>query len=375
MVHNSVLIVNSIAILTALIVTVATTPMVRKVALRWKLGDKPNGRKIHTHLIPHLGGIGIVLGTIISMTAVSLLVSGGAREWNLLFRKMLPAVTLIVALGLVDDMKSLRALQKLTIQVIGALVLAMSGFVLLTGYSAIDSMNSVVLALSVLFLVGISSSVNLIDGHDGLASAVCLIAAAAFATMAYNFQAEMALAISLALCGACFGFLVFNFPPGKIFMGDTGSMFLGIMLGLVACSLTMINSTPQTFVAICFILGIPMLDAFLAIARRLILRSSVFKADSLHMHHVLRELSLSPRQILLVMCSMQAFLAVLGLLVMEGFVFPIVIGLAFITIVFISFLRAMVVSGAKETMPANLSANSIPTLKSNIPRQKASIGR
>jgi UDP-GlcNAc:undecaprenyl-phosphate GlcNAc-1-phosphate transferase len=378
--NNSVLIVNSIAFLTALLITVAATPAVRKIALRWKLGDKPNGRKIHTHLIPHLGGIAIVLGTISGLVVASFLAarSGGGGEWNLLFRNMLPAVGLIVVLGMVDDMKSLRALQKLTIQVIGALVLALSGFVMLTGIAAVDAVNPVVLIVSVLFLVGISSSVNLIDGHDGLATGICLIAAAAFAVMAVNFQSDMVLVISLAIGGACLGFLVFNFPPGKIFMGDTGSMFLGIMLALVACSLTMINPTAQTFIAICFILGIPMLDAFLAIARRLILRSSVFKADSLHMHHVLRELSFSPRQILLVMCAMQAFLATLGLLVMEGFVFPIVIGVVFVAIVFVSYLRVMVVSGTNRstsTSPKLSAASSIHSLKSNIPRQKASIGR
>ena len=379
MANNSVLIVNSIAFLTALLIAVAATPAVRKIALRWKLGDKPNGRKIHTHLIPHLGGIAIVLGAISGLLVVSFVAArSGGGEWNLLFRKMLPAVALIVVLGMVDDVKSLRALQKLTIQVIGALVLALSGFVLLTGIPAVDAVNSVVLIVSVLFLVGVSSSVNLIDGHDGLATGICLIAAASFAFMAVNFQADMVLVISLSLCGACLGFLVFNFPPGKIFMGDTGSMFLGIMLALVACSLTMINPTPQTFIAICFILGIPMLDAFLAIARRLILRSSVFKADLLHMHHVLRELSFSPRQILLVMCAMQAFLATLGLLVMEGFVFPIVIGVAFVAIVFVTYLRVMVVSGSNRptsTSPKLSAASSIPSLKSNIPRQKASIGR
>jgi UDP-GlcNAc:undecaprenyl-phosphate GlcNAc-1-phosphate transferase len=377
--NNSVLIVNSIALLTALLITVAATPAVRKIALRWKLGDKPNGRKIHTHLIPHLGGIAIVLGTISGLVVARFLASpSGGGEWNLLFRKMLPGVALIAALGMVDDVKSLRALQKLTIQVVGALVLALSGFVLLTGIPAVDAVNSVVLIISVLFLVGISSSVNLIDGHDGLATGICLIAAASFAFMAVNFQADMVLVIALALCGACLGFLVFNFPPGKIFMGDTGSMFLGIMLALVACSLTMINPTVQTFIAICFILGVPMLDAFLAIARRLILRSSVFKADSLHMHHVLRELSFSPRQVLLVMCAMQAFLATLGLLVMEGFVFPIVIGVAFVVIVFVSYLRVMVVSGANRSTSTSTklsAASSIPSLKSNIPRQKASIGR
>jgi UDP-GlcNAc:undecaprenyl-phosphate GlcNAc-1-phosphate transferase len=370
---NTLLIESATAYLAAFFITVATTPLVRKFALRWKLGDKPNGRKIHTHLIPHLGGVAIVLGTLGGLAAVS--AAAGGQEWWRLFQKMMPAVALIVVLGMVDDMKSLRAIQKLTIQVLVALVLAVSGFVLFTGIPAVDGVSAVALLLSVLFLVGISSSVNLIDGHDGLATGVCLIAAAAFAVMAAAFQAEMVLAVSLALCGACLGFLLFNFPPGKIFMGDTGSMFLGIMLALVACSLTSANPTVRTFVAICFVLGIPMLDAFLAIARRLILHSPIFKADCLHMHHVLRELSFTPRQILFVMYSMQLFLTVLGLLVVKGFVFPIVVGAAFVVIVFVSFLRVMVVSDAGAPASPKLASNSIPPLKNDVPRQKASVGR
>ena len=374
MASNSALIANSTVFLFAFFVTVLLTPLVRRYALRWRLGDKPNGRRIHTNVIPHLGGIAIVLGTVGGLFAHNA-TALASDSWLSLLQKMLPPVAAIVVLGLVDDMKSLRAVQKLTVQVMAALVLAVSGFVLFTGIPVLDGVNSVVLLVSVAFLVGISSSVNLIDGHDGLAAGICLIAAAVFAVMAIMLGAGMALVMTLAISGACLGFLVFNFPPGKIFMGDTGSMFLGIMLALVACKLTAIKPEGRTFIAICFVLGIPMLDAFLAIARRLILRSPVFGADCLHMHHVLRELSFSPRQTLLVMYSMQIFLAVLGLLVLEGFVFPIVIGLVFTGVVFLSYLRIMVVSRSSAPSTPSLSPNTITQLKSNMPRQKASIGR
>jgi len=348
---------------TAFVVTLLATPLVRKAALRWKLGDKPNGRRIHTDLIPHLGGIAIVLGTFAGFAAVSVAGWDPGAGWRPMIQRMLPAVGLIVVLGLVDDMKSLRVVQKLTIQVVGAAILAISGFLIYTGVPAIDSVNVIALLVSVAFLVGISSSVNLIDGHDGLAAGICLIAAISFAVMAVMFGADVVLVVTLALIGACLGFLVFNFPPGKIYMGDTGSMFLGIMLALVACSLTALQPAPKTFVAICFILGIPMLDAFLAIARRLILRTPVFKADCLHMHHVLNELSFTPKQTLIVMYSMQTFLAGLGLLVLKGFVFPLVIGVAFVVIVFVSYLRVMVVSRSSAPAAPKLSTNSIPQLK------------
>lgn len=359
------------AFLTALIITIAVTPLVRKIALRWKLGDKPNGRKIHPYRIPHLGGIAIVLGTVAGLVAAIATSPESAVFWRASFVGVIPPVSLIVVLGLVDDMKSLRVFQKLVIQVIVAVMLAVSGFVLFTGIAGLDAINAVVLLVSVSFLVGISSSVNLIDGHDGLAAGICLIAAGSFAVMAVMFGADMVLVVTLALIGACLGFLLFNLPPGRIYMGDTGSMFLGIVLALVACSLTAVEPTGRTFVAICFILGIPMLDAFLAIARRLILRTPIFKADCLHMHHILSGLSLSPKQTIVVMYSMQAFLAALGLLVLKGYTFPIVIGLAFSAVVFASYLRVMVVSQSGAPAAPKLAASSIPQLK----EQRASAER
>jgi UDP-GlcNAc:undecaprenyl-phosphate GlcNAc-1-phosphate transferase len=361
--------------MTAFLITVMTTPIVRKCALRWKLGDKPNGRKISTSMIPHLGGVAIVLGAVGGLAMVGVLAGDGGSSFKLLFQRMLPAVGLIVALGMVDDMKSLRAIQKLTIQLISAVVLAMAGFLLFTGIPVIDGSGVIVFVVSVIFLVGVSSSVNLIDGHDGLAAGISLLAFGAFAVMAVFLESSLSFTVSVALGGASLGFLVFNFPPGKIFMGDTGSMFLGVMLALVGCLLTMLKPTVHTFVAVCFVLGIPMLDAWLAIARRIILRSSPFQADCLHMHHVLRKFGLSPKQVLVVMYSMQVFLAVLGIFTLKGFTSPVVLGVTFIAAVYFSFLRVMVAYSTRERATEKLTAGSMPTLESNLPRQNTSLGR
>lgn len=365
---------NDLAVLaSAFLLTLLATPVVRRCALRWKLGDKPNGRKIHTYMIPHLGGVAIVFGTICGVS-VGLLDDGGA-SWKLLLHKVLPAVGLIVALGLVDDMKSLRAVQKLTIQVISATVLALFGVLFYTGIPAIDGSGMLLLLVSVVFLVGVSSAVNLIDGHDGLAAGVSLISVTAFAAMSVLAGSSLSFVVSLALGGACLGFLLFNFPPGKIFMGDTGSMFIGIVMALVACFLTMLKPSLFTFVAVCFVLGVPMLDAWLAIGRRVVRRSSLFQADSLHMHHVLRKIGFSPRQVLLAMYSMQAFLAILGVLVFQGYTTPVLLGAFFIAVVYFSFLRIMVASHVRPAVTATLAPNTIPSLKSNLPRQNTSLGR
>ena len=164
-------------------------------------------------------------------------------------------------------------------------------------------------------------------------------------------------------------------------MGDTGSMFLGIMLGVIGCSFTMIRPTGMTFVAICFVLGVPMIDALLAIGRRIAMREPLFRADSMHIHHVLRQLGLSPRQTLAALYSMQAFLAVLGILVFRGALLPVIFGVAFFAVICVSFLRVMIVATpAKVTKPrvaGTISTQSIPTLESNIPTQNttSSVGR
>jgi len=314
-----------------------------------------------------------VLGAI---TGVAL---SSASSQALLLRTVLPAVALIVVLGLVDDMRSLRASQKLTVQIIAALFLSVSGFVLYTGMPLVDATPLGLLVISCVFFVGMSSAVNLVDGHDGLAAGVSLISAAAFGVMSLVVGSTVGLVVSLALAGACLGFLLFNFPPGKIFMGDTGSMFLGITLAVIACTLTSARPTVNTFVGVCFVLGVPILDVVLAIVRRVVLRSPVFSADSLHMHHVLTHVGFSPRQVLLVVYSMQMLFAVVGVSVMSGATVPLVLGCTLVATAFVSFLRLMVASRQTggRVAPA-MSPSSIPlksNLRGNLPPQRTSVGR
>lgn len=369
MFNNPMWLNQLLALLTALVVSAGVTPVVRKVALRWKLGDKPNGRRIHTHMIPHLGGIALVLGVGAGL-AVAL---GGAGAS--FAARTAPAAAVIVVLGLVDDVKSLRAGQKLGFQILAAAVLSISGFTLITGVPLFDGNLVTVMLVTGVFFVGMPSAVNLIDGHDGLAAGVALISSLAFAVMAMVVGDRFMVAVSLSLAGACIGFLVYNFPPGRIYMGDTGSMFLGVMLALVACSLTMSEPSLSTFVGVCFVLGVPILDVMLAIARRLALHSPLFAADSLHMHHVLSHLGFTPRQVLLVVYSMQAVLAVIGVATMAGVVLPVIAGLSFIGLAFVSFLRLMVASRPSGGRVATgMTPTSIP-LKNGLPSQRGTAGR
>jgi UDP-GlcNAc:undecaprenyl-phosphate GlcNAc-1-phosphate transferase len=315
-------------------------------------------------MIPHVGGIGLVLGVWGSLGALGV-VFGDVREGILsVLLKMLVPVGMIVALGLADDTKNLKAHQKLFIQTLASIIIAVAGIHLLVGLPAFDSHLLFVVLLTAFYLVGTSSSVNLIDGLDGLAAGVSFISACAFGVAAGLLGVPALLCVSLALAGACLGFLLYNFPPAKIFMGDTGSLFLGIMLGVLACSITMAKPAVSTFFGVCFVLAIPMLDSWLAIARRLALRRPVFEADHMHVHHVLTSFGLSAKQTLVVLYPMQVVMAVLGVLAVQGFILPVVAGLAFLLLAFSTFYRMMVVSKQRAPeLASDFVRGSIPSLE------------
>lgn len=346
----------------AFLVVALFTPPIRRYALKRKLGDKPNGRKIHTSMIPHLGGIGMVVGVWASLVwlAVRTYLERGVVP-DLAFRVFVP-VGMIVVLGLVDDTKNLRARQKLAVQILASVFIAVAGVRLYAGVPVVDDYLLFSGALTAFYLVGMSSSVNLIDGLDGLAAGVSLISAAAFGVAAALLGAPSIVFIALSLAGACLGFLLYNFPPGKIFMGDTGSLFLGIMLGILACAVTMAEPAVTTFFGVGFILAVPMLDSWLAIARRLALRRPVFEADHRHIHHVLTSLGLSARQTLAVLYSMQAAMSVLGILAIKGFFLPVVAGAAFLVAAFSTFYRMMVVSKEPAPEAASDFVRGVPSL-------------
>jgi UDP-GlcNAc:undecaprenyl-phosphate GlcNAc-1-phosphate transferase len=345
------------------IVVLLTVPVVRKYALQLKLGDKPNGRKIHASVIPHLGGIGITCGILCALALYEFLF----RDTIFLFGRMIPGVSLIIILGLLDDLINLRALQKLTIQILAGIILVISGFELVIGIAAIDTVPFLTMLMTIFYLVAVSNSINLVDGHDGLAAGLCFISSLSLIAVAMILQVPDAMLLSLATGGACLAFLAFNFPPAKIFMGDTGSMLLGMCLGLAVCSLTIVKPSFYTLIATCFMLGVPILDTVLAIARRLTLRAPVFGADCLHMHHIVSSFGMSERQTLLILYCIHTVFCIIGVFAMQGFLFSVVLGSSILVILFSLFLRWMIAATRAEKevdqkIVTKLTHDSFPSL-------------
>jgi UDP-GlcNAc:undecaprenyl-phosphate GlcNAc-1-phosphate transferase len=160
---------GTVAFASALIVSLVATPLVRTLALRWRLGDKPNGRRLNDRPIPHLGGIALFLGIITALIAFFSLTSHSGISSSIVVRSI-PVVLLIVALGLIDDTRNLRARHKLIVQLVAAAGMVGLGYRLFTGVWMFDAWMGVLSSLSLVFIVGMLSSINLIDGHDGLAA-------------------------------------------------------------------------------------------------------------------------------------------------------------------------------------------------------------
>src|SRR5262245_36440989 len=190
---------GAIAFASALLVSLVVTPIVRAIALRWRLGDKPNGRKLNDRPIPHLGGIALFFGVFAALITFFSLTSHSGLTSSIVVRAI-PVVCLIVGLGIIDDMRNLRARDKLVVQVLAAAGMVGLGYRLFTGVWMFDAWMGVLGALSLVFIVGMLSSINLIDGHDGLAAGISILAAGAFAVIGYLAGVPHVMTLALAVC-------------------------------------------------------------------------------------------------------------------------------------------------------------------------------
>jgi UDP-GlcNAc:undecaprenyl-phosphate GlcNAc-1-phosphate transferase len=306
------------AILPAAIACLATylfVPQVRKFAIECRVADKPNGRRLHAHVIPHLGGIAIFGGVFLALL-VSLGVHAVGDEVGSVLA-LLPALVMVFWLGLVDDLRGLRAGVKLFYQVLAAVCAVAMGAGFHAG--AASAAGFVLLYfVSVLWYVGVCNSVNLIDGLDGLAAGSATIAAAGFATLGFRLHDPAVVTVSLCLIGSLVAFLRFNFHPARIFMGDTGSMFVGFALASLAGLLTRHLDFWTVLLGSAAIMGLPIVDTASAICRRLAEGRHIFEADGDHTHHKLLRVGLSHRGAVLVLYVLEAAFTVLGCGVLLG---------------------------------------------------------
>lgn len=293
------------AILLAFGIALLVTPLVRKWAFKCGALDRPNRRKVHELLMPRLGGLAIYLSFVaavmitnqeVARQAIGLIIGG----------------SLIVLLGVIDDTRGVSPRIKLAGQVLAAFAVIPFGlkveFITNPLSTQMIALGWFSIPVTVLWLVSVTNAVNLIDGLDGLAGGTTFIALLTLAATVWIEVAragssspgqEVAVILALILAGAIFGFLRYNFYPARIFLGDSGSMFLGYSVAVLAI---MGLAKGPTFISVIIpvvILGIPLLDTIFAVVRRYCGRRPILQPDKEHLHHRLIEMGLSHRQAVL----------------------------------------------------------------------------
>ena len=290
-----------------------TTPGVMRFAVHIGALDHPGPRRVHRESVPTLGGLAMV-AAVLGVAWVARLLPGPARE---LAPRPLLGFTLaaipIVALGMVDDRRGATPLAKLGVQTCAALVLSLFGY----GVSEITNplggtLTAYALSapLTVAWVLVVTNAINLIDGLDGLAAGVTTLVAATLWWVGHAHGDLYVMFFSAIVIGATLGFLRYNFPPARVFMGDTGSQFLGLTIAAVSLLEHRKGTTAVTLLFPIVALGIPLIDSVSAFGRRVIAGRPVFSADTGHIHHRLLRLGLSPRAAVIALWGLCALLGI-----------------------------------------------------------------
>lgn len=277
------------------------TPNIRHTALKFYVIDKANHRKIHRKIVTKLGGLAIYLGFLGGVVTVLFFDLVFLRTYFVPLAAIVMTSSLILILGIYDDFQGSSAVTKLLIQSIVASLLIKSGF-LLTGISIPNfiqiQFGVLSVPLTIVWLVGVTNAINLIDGLDGLAAGICIIALAFICTFGFIWHHDFITFLSLAILGSCMAFLKYNFYPAKIFMGDTGSLFLGMIIASLAIYRPNPGSSNNPyFIPTIFLLILPITDTLFAIVRRLLRKQHIFRGDSSHIHHYFLKLGFNQPQI------------------------------------------------------------------------------
>ncbi len=287
----------------ALVVTSIATPLVSRLASALQVIDKPNERGVSRREdMPLLGGLAVALGFSAGLVlALFLLVDDLASADHI--KGLGLGALLVLGLGIYDDRTGLSAWPKFLIQIAAAAVAISYGFRLdhLTDPISWTSWQMPVWAVwvvSTVWIVGVTNAMNLVDGLDGLATGVGAIIGATLTMIAWQAGQPIGICLGVALVGALIGFLPFNFAPARIFLGDTGSLFIGYVLALLALE-SYRQVTLLTFVVPLLALAVPILDTSLSIVRRIRQGAPIFRADRQHMHHRLLASEGSPRRAVL----------------------------------------------------------------------------
>jgi UDP-GlcNAc:undecaprenyl-phosphate GlcNAc-1-phosphate transferase len=334
--------------LSAALLVYVLTPGVRLLVTKLGMIDYPGKRRVHQRPIPRGGGLAIyaafwlviLIGTKMSST-----------PFNMDLLWLFIGASFLVFVGLLDDRYDLPPLMKLIGQIIAAVVVVLGGHrieFLSNPWGGMIHIGGWGIPLTVLWLVTVTNMINFIDGLDGLAAGVSGIACVSLAVVAIRMNRPGIALLTMILAGSAFGFLPYNFNPARIFMGDAGAMFLGFMISVFAVDGALKGATAIALVIPVLALGVPVMDTFFAVIRRLLVGKPFYQADQGHLHHRLLALGLTQRQAVYTIYALSGFMgmsAVAALSLDTGQLLSVV---ALILVVACVFAQKVGVLPAKE---------------------------
>ena len=306
-----------IPFIAATLMSLIATPIVRKLAFKIGAVDVPkDDRRVHKKAMPLMGGLAIFAAVIVSVliflpldkTTFSILIGG----------------TLIVISGIIDDLKDMSPKVKLLFQILAGVVLILGGIKVdfitnpFTSNSSLLYLRWLSIPITLFWVVGITNTLNLIDGLDGLAAGVAMISSLSLMLVASKFGYGEITILSAIVAGACLGFLPFNFNPAKIFMGDTGALFLGFMLAAISIEGVMKSVATIAVIVPILILGVPIFDTTFAIFRRLLNGQSIMAADKGHLHHRLLNKGFSQKKTVLILYGISSIFGLFAVLIAKA---------------------------------------------------------
>jgi UDP-GlcNAc:undecaprenyl-phosphate/decaprenyl-phosphate GlcNAc-1-phosphate transferase len=287
-----------------LVSSLLITPIVKKFAIKIGAVDKPNQRKVHKNIMPRLGGLAIFLSFIIGV-----LITNPTDTYHL---PIIIGSLIIIVTGFFDDILELSPKLKLLGQLLAAVIVVFGGLeVEFINNPFGDPIEFGILSkpVTIIWILAITNAINLIDGLDGLAAGVSSIALITISFMAILKGDIYAFTLGIILLGSTLGFLFYNFHPAKIFMGDTGALFLGYMIAILSL-LGFKNITMVSFIIPIIILGVPISDTLFAIIRRLINKKPISAPDKSHLHHCLIKAGFTHRQTVLLIYAMASLFSI-----------------------------------------------------------------
>jgi UDP-GlcNAc:undecaprenyl-phosphate GlcNAc-1-phosphate transferase len=373
----------------AVAASLVVTPVVRRICQRFKLLDVPlDGRRVHQKAIPRLGGVAVFIAVIVSLSTLPLvdnLLTQAVRAHKAELLAVLISSTLVLGLGIYDDLRGTNAVAKfICLGLIASLFYFLGGRIEVLKVpfvGAIHLGSTLSFLVTVVWLIGIANAFNLIDGIDGLASGAALFSSLVILVVSFNSENALVTVVALVLCGGLAGFLRYNFNPASIFLGDSGALYVGFTLAALSVVGTQKATTAVAVITPILAFGLPVVDTGVTMARRLISGRPIFQGDREHIHHMLLARGWSQRHVVLVLYGVCAAFGLLATLFTKtssptaGFALFVV---AIVVIVAVGHLRYHEMDEIKAGVKRNVGdrrirvANNIRVRRASLAISKAS---